>query len=201
MSWNYSDVNAVAMALVSNLPASAYNMVTSGKWEGGGISRLDSILTSPSAADVALNYNLLLPLLKHSPDRVPLFAILGHALFCIGIGNIFVISGSDGIFPAATPKVPSGFFLTDTVLQMDKIFKGKLLVRKEGEGESARLVDDMRTKFDLASIEGVKFKRLIGAVRTLWRSSPKGNHPHVTHLKSLLRPSPDRQRAPRADVP
>ena len=62
---------------------------------------------------------------------------------------------------------------------MDKIFKGKLLVRKEGEGESARLVDDMRTKFDLASIEGVKFKRLIGAVRTLWRSSPKGNHPHV----------------------
>lgn len=81
MSWNYSDVNAVAMALVSNLPASAYNMVTSGKWEGGGISRLDSILTSPSAADVALNYNLLLPLLKHSPDRVPLFPILGHALF------------------------------------------------------------------------------------------------------------------------
>ena len=30
--------------------------------------------------------------------------------FRIGIGNIFVISGSDGIFPAATPKVPSGFF-------------------------------------------------------------------------------------------
>lgn len=112
-----------------------------------------------------------------------------------------MISGSDGIFPAATPKVPSGFFLTDTVLQMDKIFKGKPLVRKEGEGESDRLVDDKRTKFDLASIEGVKFKRLIGAVRTLWRSSPKGNHPHVTHLKSLLRPSPDRQRAPRADVP
>ena len=85
---------------------------------------------------------------------------------------------------------------------MDKIFKGKLLVRKEGEGEAGRLVADQRTKFDLASIEGVKFKRLIGAVRNLWRSSPKGNHPHVTHLKSILRPSPDRQKAsPASDVP
>lgn len=62
---------------------------------------------------------------------------------------------------------------------MDELFDSKLL-------------QGAQTKLDLAADEGVKLKRLVGGVRSLWRSSPTGNHPHVTHLKQILRPSPSR---------
>lgn len=62
---------------------------------------------------------------------------------------------------------------------MDDLFGGKLL-------------QGCHSKLDLAADEGVKLKRLVGGVRSLWRSSPTGNHPHVTHLKQILRPSPTR---------
>ena len=46
----------------------------------------------------------------------------------------------------------------------------------------------------LASLEGVKAKRLLGALRTLWRSSKKyGQDDKITHLKSFLLPSPQRE--------
>ena len=57
-----------------------------------------------------------------------------------------------------------------------------------------QLLQGPLSKLQLAADEGVKLKHLVGAVRALWRSSPTGNHPHVTHLKTLLRPSPQRQR-------
>jgi len=63
-------------------------------------------------------------------------------------------------------RVPSGFFLTDVVLRMDDLFGGKLL-------------QGCHSKLDLAADEGVKLKRLVGGVRSLWRSSPTGNHPHA----------------------
>eukprot|EP00438_Fugacium_kawagutii_P017250 Skav234048 [mRNA] locus=scaffold619:33907:34875:- [translate_table: standard] len=119
-------------------------MVTSGDWKGGDIVKLDSALSRPSSAEVAMNYHLLLPVLQHIPDRVP-----------------------------------SGYFLTDVFLRMDALFQGKLL-----RGNKATL--------QLAADEGVKLKQLVGGLRALWRSSPKGHHPNVTHLKSLLRPSPSR---------
>eukprot|EP00435_Cladocopium_sp_Y103_P046113 s17_g13.t1 len=55
----------------------------------------------------------------------------------------------------------------------------------------------------LAACEGVKAKRLIGSLRALWRSSKmKGHNQRVTHLKSFLRESPERQRpAPVVPVP
>ena len=64
---------------------------------------------------------------------------------------------------------------------MDVLFNGKLLIGPD-------------SKLNLAAEEGVKLKHLCSAVRSLWRSSPTGNHPHVTHLKALLRPSPERLR-------
>lgn len=76
-------------------------------------------------------------------------------------------------------QVPSGYFLTDVLLRMDALFQGRLL-------------QGPKSKVQLAADEAVKLKHLIGGLRALWRSSPKGNHPNVTHLKSLLRPSPSR---------
>ena len=64
---------------------------------------------------------------------------------------------------------------------LDTLFKGQLLV-------------GANTKLQIAAEEGVKIKKLVGAVRSLWRSSPAGNHPRVTQLKGLLRPSPSRSR-------
>ena len=54
----------------------------------------------------------------------------------------------------------------------------------------------------LAACEGVKSKRLIGSLRALWRSSPgKGHNQRVTHLKSILVASPERQRPAAVDAP
>ena len=75
-------------------------------------------------------------------------------------------------------KVPSGYFLIDVVMMLDQeFFAEKLLVGHE-------------QKLHLAAHEGVKLKKLVGAVRALWRSSPSANHPKVNQLKSLLRKSP-----------
>ena len=46
----------------------------------------------------------------------------------------------------------------------------------------------------LAAIEAVKAKRILGALRALWRSSPQGGHDQrVTHLKTFLLSSPNRR--------
>ena len=77
-------------------------------------------------------------------------------------------------------RVPSGYFLTDVMLRLDDMFAGNMLLDPQNQ----------LSKLDLAAEEGVKLKKLVGATRTLWRSSETGNHPRVTELKSLLTPSP-----------
>ena len=48
--------------------------------------------------------------------------------------------------------------------------------------------------FSLASQEAVKLKRMVGALRALWRSSKtNGKDERLTSLKALLLPSPNRQ--------
>ena len=52
-----------------------------------------------------------------------------------------------------------------------------------------------KSRVDLAANEACKTKRLLGSLRNLWRSSAeKGHDDRVTHLKSLLVPSPTRGR-------
>ena len=83
-------------------------------------------------------------------------------------------------------QVPSAYFMTDVWLMVDKLLKFKLIkpVKKEGQ-----------TKMSLAAVEALKTKRLMGALRALWRSSKEqGFNPRVTELKSYLRPSPVPQR-------
>ncbi|CAK9004360.1 unnamed protein product [Durusdinium trenchii] len=79
-------------------------------------------------------------------------------------------------------KVPSGYFLTDVFLYVDLIFKGNLLVNPSP--------DQQKDKMTIAAEEAVKLKRLVSTIRGLWRSSETGNHPRVSELKSMLRPSP-----------
>ena len=65
-------------------------------------------------------------------------------------------------------------------MAMDQKLKGKLIIPRDG-----------KDKLALAAIEAVRMKKLVGAIRSLWRSSPSGaNHPNVTALKKLLKPSP-----------
>lgn len=58
-------------------------------------------------------------------------------------------------------RVPSGFFLTDTILYMDRMWGGKLLIPTSSD----------ETKQSLAADEGKKIKILISCLRALWGSS------------------------------
>lgn len=57
--------------------------------------------------------------------------------------------------------VPSGYFCTDVMLCLDKLFNDRLLLPTTPQ----------QTKKSLAATEGSRVKRLIGALRFLWRSS------------------------------
>ena len=76
--------------------------------------------------------------------------------------------------------MPSAFFITDCFLYLDLLLKKRLFKPAAGE-----------TRTDLAAKEGVKGKRLLGALRTLWRSSPEGAHDaRLQELKKFIQASP-----------
>lgn len=80
--------------------------------------------------------------------------------------------------------MPSAFFVSDAFVYLDLLL-GKRLFRPTPK-------DD---RVSLALKEGVKAKRLLGALRTLWRSSADGAHdPRVKDLKQHLQASPLRRR-------
>ena len=93
---------------------------------------------------------------------------------------------------ALSCKVPSAYLLTDAFLVLDKRMEKKLF-------RPSRELNE--TRMGLAAVEAVKAKRLLGALRSLWRSSPgHGQDTRITHLKSYLMQSPNR-RAGRAALP
>ncbi|CAK9089808.1 30S ribosomal protein S6 [Durusdinium trenchii] len=56
--------------MFDGLPHSAHSIINNDEWHGGSIVRLDSALCRPAAADVAINYHMLKPVITHSPDKV-----------------------------------------------------------------------------------------------------------------------------------
>ncbi|CAL1137650.1 unnamed protein product [Cladocopium goreaui] len=74
--------------------------------------------------------------------------------------------------------VPGGILLTDIWLYLDRLLGFKLLVLKDVP------------KVNQAATEAGRCKKLMGALRYLYRNSLTSHHPRVTELKSLLRPSP-----------
>lgn len=102
-------------------------------------------------------------------------------------------------------QVPSAFMLTDVFLMLDarlgkKVFKPKAakaareaMADETGDQVAKAAVQNL-SREDLAAIESVKAKKLLGALRTLWRSSTnKGQDDKITHLKSFIMPSPARK--------
>lgn len=102
-------------------------------------------------------------------------------------------------------QVPSAFLMTDAFLMLDerlgrKVFRPKAAKAareakaEEAGGEEAKKAVQNLAREDLAAIESVKAKKLLGALRTLWRSSAaNGQDDKITHLKSFIMPSPARK--------
>ena len=86
-------------------------------------------------------------------------------------------------------EVPSGFFLTDTFLELDRQLKRRLFVPS---GQDDRLA--------LASKEAVKAKRCLGSLRALWRSTDGAFDDRIAEMKGLLEKSPARVGGAAADA-
>ena len=99
---------------------------------------------------------------------------MGAAFFCPRISYDRSISSTE---------VPSGYFLTDVLLYADKILGDRLLLPPPGSDKTAFAAD-----------EAVKIKKLVQACRGLWRASSCGNHPRMTELKQILKPSPQKEK-------
>ena len=63
----------------------------------------------------------------------------------------------------SAPQVPSSFFLGDAFLLLDKKFRGGLII-----------VDERLAKNDIAAREARRVKKLMGALRHLFRNSARG---------------------------
>lgn len=90
-------------------------------------------------------------------------------------------------FSIPSLKVPSAYLMTDVFLALDGLLGKKLFHPDRKAGE-----DRMR----VAGREALKCKRLVGALRALWRSSKESHDDRVHHLKTFLRASPTRCAAP-----
>ena len=70
-------------------------------------------------------------------------------------------------------KIPSGFFMCDVLLRLDYLLGGKVLMVAKPENYQGR--DPWTTqeeKVELARQETTRLKRLLGALRYLWRNGP-----------------------------
>ncbi len=86
----------------------------------------------------------------------------------------------------SVPQVPSAFFIADSFLYLDLLLGKKLFKPPRQEKGNPPV-----TRSDMAASEGVKGKRLYGALRFLWRSSPFGGHdPRIVDLKQYIQASP-----------
>ena len=82
-------------------------------------------------------------------------------------------------------QVPGAYFLTDCFLEFDRRLESNVFKP-----------DKKDSKVSLASKEAVVMKKLIGALRALWRSSKSGaQDENIMQLKRLLLPSPPRSTA------
>ena len=85
--------------------------------------------------------------------------------------------------------MPSAYLMTDVWIYLDKLLDRKLFKPTPDQ-----------SRMSLAGVEGLKMKKLVGALRALWRSSKEfGSDERITDLKSFLRASPSPQRGPPSD--
>lgn len=101
-----------------------------------------------------MNYNWLLPICKENPTKASAAQKNGLKLTLVETHFWFLYSANCG-----AQQVPSGFYLTDAMLVLDKRMMGCLLVPEAGG-----------TKKDAAAQESKRLKRLLGALRHLYRN-------------------------------
>ena len=116
----------VAHEIKRGMPFAVVQLVMDPAFPGCDFVQLESDLSRPTSAEIAMNACFVKPVIRQFPDRVP-----------------------------------SGFFITDVWLKLDKLLGGKALVPR----------DPQSTKQTLAAREATRTKKLIGALRYLWRSS------------------------------
>jgi hypothetical protein len=77
-------------------------------------------------------------------------------------------------------EVPSAYFICDSFLYLDLLLKKRLFKPTPPS-----------TRSDMAGKEAVRAKKLMGALRYLWRSSPHGSHDaRLAEMKGFLEASP-----------
>ena len=82
--------------------------------------------------------------------------------------------------------MPSAYLMTDVWIYLDNLLDRKLFKPTPNQ-----------SRMSLAGVEGLNMKKLVGALRALWRSSKEyGSDARITDLKSFLRASPSPQRDP-----
>ena len=85
--------------------------------------------------------------------------------------NVYWIKPIVGIFQRS---VPSGYFLCDALMELDKLMNKKLLQPKSGD------------KLTLALQEASKLKKLVGHLRYLYRNTSNSHSEEIAMLKGLL---------------
>ena len=126
------------------------------------------MLAIPHGQEIARNYCLLKPVCVAFPTKARSSIV---ALSPRSLNSLY----------AYAMQVPSPVFLADTFLQLDTKLGGGLLIPKPNESKGL-----------LAAREAARVKKLMGALRYLYRNGDKSKSDRVSELKQLLRRSPRR---------
>ncbi|CAL1163685.1 unnamed protein product [Cladocopium goreaui] len=82
-------------------------------------------------------------------------------------------------------RVPSGFLICDVVLMLNEFLMDKLLLPDDPNTPLTR-----EDQVEMAKEETTRMKKLLGALRYLWRNGPGSHDQRVADLKAILVPSP-----------
>ena len=145
----------IANSIYTSLPVSVHTLIHSKDWHGGPLLQMASETSRPSSSEISLNHSWLAPIIAKFPDRAPNQNATLLLYQCVAFTFLFETN-------LESLKVPSGFMLCDVMLMLDSLFFGERLLLPTKSGES---------KKSLAARESQAIKRLIGALRYLWRSS------------------------------
>ena len=84
--------------MFDQLPACVHTLLQDGNWKGGAIVRLDNALTRCSAADVAINFHMLRPIISFSSDKAPQFHFFCN-FFCECVFQVRLVTCVALFFP------------------------------------------------------------------------------------------------------
>ena len=93
-----------------------------------------------------------------------------------------------GTLAMSPDRVLHSAFFGDVALHLDRHYFSGLLLRNKKKTESKQNESEPQSKETLALALGMKWKRLVSAIRKAKRSHPTSSDPQIAHLKSLITP-------------